>query len=496
MSKKNFFKKYFKNIINFINNLLEKNLNKLNFKNLSNLFKNNKIILIFVAVCVTFVSYLLIPTFYKQSYILKKLETEVKNKFDINLKFQKNLQYNLFPKPHFTITETNIYDDTGEISEIDNLKIFISLDNLFSIKKIQIRNLIIQNANFDLNKKNYNFFFNLLNQNFENGSLIIKNSNIFFRSMEDEVLFINKIKKLKYSYNPKELKNFFLAHNEVFNIPYSIETFYNEDKNKVLSQINLNLIKLKIENELSINNEEKIGKSELIYNKLKRIAEYKIGANYFRFNIFDKIDQPRKTYRGEFNFKPFFASLDADLDIINLNYLFDSNSIIVQLLKTEIFNNKNIDFNLNINADKIYNKINFKKISLKSKIQDGLIDTDNTKFSWKNFVDFEFLESLIFVKNGELVLDGRLKIDVNNYNEVYKFFLTPKKYRNKIKKIDLNFTYNFDQNIAELKDIKIDDKIDKNVNKILNSLILKKNDLQNKIYFKNLFNEAIKSYAG
>ena len=439
---------------------------------------------------------MLIPTFYKQSYILKKLETEVKNKFDINLKFQKNLQYNLFPKPHFTITETNIYDDTGEISEIDNLKIFISLDNLFSIKKIQIRNLIIQNANFDLNKKNYNFFFNLLNQNFENGSLIIKNSNIFFRSMEEEVLFINKIKKLKYSYNPKELKNFFLAHNEVFNIPYSIETFYNEDKNKVLSQINLNLIKLKIENELSINNEEKIGKSELIYNKLKRIAEYKIGANYFRFNIFDKIDQPRKTYRGEFNFKPFFASLDADLDIINLNYLFDSNSIIVQLLKTEIFNNKNIDFNLNINADKIYNKINFKKISLKSKIQDGLIDTDNTKFSWKNFVDFEFLESLIFVKNGELVLDGRLKIDVNNYNEVYKFFLTPKKYRNKIKKIDLNFTYNFDQNIAELKDIKIDDKIDKNVNKILNSLILKKNDLQNKIYFKNLFNEAIKSYAG
>ncbi len=69
-------------------------------------------------------------------------------------------------------------------------------------------------------------------------------------------------------------------------------------------------------------------------------------------------------------------------------------------------------------------------------------------------------------------------------------------YQNQINQIDLNFSYNFDQNIAELKDIKIDNKINQNVNKILNNIILKKDDLQNKIYFKNLLNKAIKSYAG
>ena len=66
MSKTNLILKYFKNIINFINNLLEKNLNKLNSKNLGILFKNNKIILTFVALFVIFVSYLLLPTFYNQ----------------------------------------------------------------------------------------------------------------------------------------------------------------------------------------------------------------------------------------------------------------------------------------------------------------------------------------------------------------------------------------------------------------------------------------------
>ena len=57
-------------------------------------------------------------------------------------------------------------------------------------------------------------------------------------------------------------------------------------------------------------------------------------------------------------------------------------------------------------------------------------------------------------------------------------------------------SYNFDQKIAELKDIKIDNKINESVNRILNNVVFKKEDLQNKIYFKNLLNEAIKSYAG
>ena len=93
-------------------------------------------------------------------------------------------------------------------------------------------------------------------------------------------------------------------------------------------------------------------------------------------------------------------------------------------------------------------------------------------------------------------MDGKLKINIKDYNEIYKFLLTPKNYRNKIDQIDLNFTYNFDQKIAALKDIKIDNKINQNINKILSNIMIKKDDLQNKIYFKNLLNEAIKSYAG
>ena len=496
MSKNKSFLKYLKNISDLINSLLEKNLNKLNFKNLSFLFKNNKIILTFVALFIIFISYLLLPTFYKQNDISNLLKKDLRNKFDLNFKFSQNIKYNFFPKPHFKITNSTISDGQSEISKIDELKIFVSLNNFFSYKNIEVKDLIFEKANFNLNKKNYNFFINLLNKNFNDKNLIIKNSNIFYKNLEDEVLFINKILRMKYYYDQKEFKNISYLDSEIFNTPFSMETFFDKDKNKVFSQINLKLMKFKIDNELMLGNEKKTGKSEFIFNKLKQVAEYQIDKNSFNFQIYDKADDKNINYIGQFNLKPFYASLEGDLDKVNLDYLFGSNAIIAELLKTEIFNHKNIDFKLNIRAENVMNNINFKNINLISKIQDGLIDADSTKFEWRDFADFEFLQSLIFVKNGELVLDGKLKININDYNKVYTYLLTPKNYRNEINQIDLNFTYNFDQKIAELKDIKIDNKINENVNKILNNVFLKKDDLQNKIYFKNLLNEAIKSYAG
>ena len=496
MRKTNLLIKYLKNISNFINNLLEKNLNKLNFKNLSYLFKNNKIILTFVALFVLFISYLLLPTFYKQSEVLKELQSKLQNKLDINFQLSSNIKYNFFPSPHFIISGSSIYLNQKEISRIKKLKIFISLNNFFSIENIEIKDLIFENANFNLNKKNSNFFFQLLPKNFIDGSLKITDSNIFFRNSENEVLFINKIFKIKYYYDSKESKNIFFIDNEVFNIPFSMESFLNKDKSKIFSKINLSSMKLKIENELIFENEKKIGKSEIIFNKLKRFLQYQIENNYFKFKIFDKIEQSSLTYEGKFNFKPFYASIEGNLSEIKLDYLFGPNAFIAQLLKTEIFNHKNIDFKLSISANNIYKNLNFKNIYLKSKIKDGLIDTDKTKFTWRSFANFELLDSLIFVKNGELILDGRLKIDIEDYNGIYKYLLTPKNYRNEINQIDLNFSYNFDQKTAELKDIKIDNKISPNVNKILYNVILKKDNFQNKIYLKNLLNQAIKSYSG
>ena len=262
MSKKNFFKKYLNNISNFINNLLESNLNKLNSKNFSFLLKNNKIILTFVALFVVFISYLSIPTFYNQNEISKKLKNELQNKFNLNFKFSQKIRYSFFPWPHFSTSDTIILGDQKEISKISKLKIYISIDNLFSLKNIDVKNLILEKSNFNLSAKNYNFFLKLLNKNYQNGNLLIKDSNVFFRDLDDEILFLSKIYKIEYYYDSKEFKNIFYSENEIFNIPFSMETFFNQDKDKIFSKINLNLIKLRIDNELSLGGKKTIGKTK------------------------------------------------------------------------------------------------------------------------------------------------------------------------------------------------------------------------------------------
>ena len=88
------------------------------------------------------------------------------------------------------------------------------------------------------------------------------------------------------------------------------------------------------------------------------------------------------------------------------------------------------------------------------------------------------------------------QIKIVNSSEIYKFLQSPKNLRKKIKKIDLNFNFNFDQRIININDVRIDDKSYKNITEILNNISIKSDDLQNKIYFKNLLNLALKNYAG
>ena len=428
--------------------------------------------------------------------MINLLQSKLINKFNLQLNFETDLKYNFFPSPHFTSTQSIIEYKNEKISKVKNLKIYLSLENLFSVNNLKINKIVIKDANFQLKKDNYYFFLNLLNNNYKDTSLKIKDSNIFFRNNEKEVLFINKILDMKYFFDAKEIKNKIFSKNEIFNLPYEVEIFKEDDKKKFLTNLNLNFLKIKIENELISKKNSKIGKA-IINNKKKRsIIDYRLEKNFFEFNYSDKSDKKNFLYNGYFNIKPFYSYLNGNTEELDLSELFNSNSLVIQMLKSKILNSKNIDFKLNLKAKNIFPLSDFKNFSLISKIEEGLIDIDNSEINWKNFATIKITDSLIFNRNGELFLDGKLNIKVSDYMEIYKFLLTPKNLRNEIKFIDLNFSYNFDQKIVNLNDIKIDKIYNNRINKIMNNIILQENKLQNKIYLKNLLNEVIKYHSG
>ena len=488
--------KYFKSINRNINNLLEANLNKLNFKNLLNLSKNSKIILTFVALIILFLSYLLLPTFYKKAEVVKELRNALFSKLNLEFNFSSKYNYNFFPKPHFVINQSSILKDQKQLLDIKKLKIYISADKLFSLKNIEIKDVIIEEANFNLNSKNYNFVLDLLKNDFSDSNFTIKNSNIFFRDSKNEVLFINKIKKIVYYFNVKEKQNIFIAENEIFNVPYKIELQDKKDIKNIATKLTLNFLKLKLENQLDYSKEVKLGSSDILLNKYKSILKYEIHKNFVKFNFSEKPQSSEYLYKGTINLKPFYSNISGESEELNLSYFVDPNSLFVQLLKTQILNNNNIDFQSNIKFKKVKNNSNFKNINFITNIEEGLIDLDGSKFSWKDYANFNLEDSLIYSKEGELILDGKLSINITDKNEIFKYLLTPKNYRKEIKNLEFNFSYSFDQKTINLSDIKIDGDFNNKVNDILSTLNLSDSKLQNKIYLKNLLNDAIRAYAG
>ena len=496
MTKLNPFVKNLKNISKSINSLLERNLNKLKFDNLKILASSNKIILTFVAVFILFVSYILVPTFYKQVDISRELKQELLSKLNLDITFTKNIKYNFFPKPHFIIKDSFIIENQEKIAEINKIKIYVSLENFFSIKNIDINEVILENTNFELNNRNYNFFTKILDNNFLNINFKIKKSNIFFRSKENEVLFINKIKNLKYYYDPNEFKNILYSENEIFNTPFSLEIINQKGEKKLDTKLNLGSVGLKIENMHNYGEEINSGSTTLHHKKNKSFINYKVNKNFFEFSYYNDLEKKKFLYNGKLNFKPFYSSFEGTAEEINVSYLFATNAIIAELLRTGIFNNKNIDFKLNIDADKIKSNRNFVNLFLKSKIKEGLIDIDDTQIDWKNNSTIKLTDTLVYVKDGKLFLDGKSQINIKNVKNIYKFLLTPKNFRKKIKTIDFRFSYDFGEKVIIINDIIIDGQYNQKVNEKLNNIYFRGSDMQNKIFIKNMTNDLLKAYAG
>ena len=500
MNTHNYFFKSLKKINLFITNLLEKNLNKLNSNYFSNIksyiSSSNKALVGLVLIVISFSTYVSIPHVYDKTDIGEELKNQLINKYNLNFRFSKNFEYSFFPRPHFTIKDAIIFDNRIEISNIKNLKVYVSLNNLFSLKKIGVSGVVLEKANFNLDKKNYNFFVNLLENNYSERYLKIKDSNIFYQDNDNEILFINKIINMKYYYDVNDLQNVLKAKNEIFNLPYKINFRNDKINKKIYSTVNLDFFKIQINNEVDYSTNSKNGKITSFYKKNKTYLTYRLNKNIFSFKLFDKIVKSKFIYSGEINTKPFDANINGNIHNITLSNFFSVNSILVNLFKTELLNNKNLTIDINILSKKINSNEKLRNAILQFKIKDGLIDIDKTKFNWSDDVKFEILESLLYVNNNNLILDGKLIIKIDNYHDIYQLLQTSKNHRLEIKEIEFDFNYNFDQKIFYLENIIVDDKKNEDINKIFKKVIIRDNELQNKIYFKNLLNKAFKIYVG
>ena len=150
MKKHSYLVKILKSIYLNINHFLEKYLNKLNIIGNKNQKKPrsliNRLIITFLFIFFLGMSYLSIPNLYSKSKIKLEIENQISQRYDSTFLLSNNLNYRIFPVPHFEFLNSELFHINDKIADLINLKVFISFNNFFS-NKINVKNIILDGAN-------------------------------------------------------------------------------------------------------------------------------------------------------------------------------------------------------------------------------------------------------------------------------------------------------------------------------------------------------------
>lgn len=495
MSKKKIFvKKFNKSVLSiieriesFFNNLKvlinQKKNKKINLKNI-----DNKIPLYIGLFVFLVLSYFLIPSFYDKNLVKTKLESKILEKYNLEVKINGDLEYGLFPKPHFFIKDIIFVDDGKDIAKSKYSKIYISIKNLYSSKNISIKNLFFKKTEFNINSKNAKFFKKILNSNKSEYELKFKNSNLFYEDYDKDVIFLTEIKKLIFFYN-EEFTQELNSNLEIFNIPFKINIKNNLENNNLLVNLNSNKIRLDIQNEFNYGSNTPIGSIDFKFINKSKLFNYVIDKNSMSFNSEDN------KARGNLDFKPFYLFSDFKFNQIDIAKALKNDSVILSLLTSEILNNQNLNAQLNINFDKIKGVNYIENISLKTFFEEGNIIVKNSSLDWKNAVLINLNEIQLIIEDNKLLFAGSISFDFEDLDKFYSHYQVQKSSRKKVKEIKLNFLLDIYERRAQIENLKVDGVFNKNLDKFLINFNSKKIDVFNKVLLRNFIKEFFNNYS-
>ena len=139
MKKHSYLVKILKSIYLNINHFLKKYLNKLNLLGNKNqkLKKSvlNRLIITFFFIFFLGMSYLSIPNLYSKSKIKLELENQISQNYGSTFILSDNLNYKIFPIPHFKFLNSELLYANDKIADLINLKVYISFNNLPTSKE-------------------------------------------------------------------------------------------------------------------------------------------------------------------------------------------------------------------------------------------------------------------------------------------------------------------------------------------------------------------------
>ena len=492
-----------KQIIKNFNNSVKRTIFKVQNKTNNNFKISNfsKYLIILIASLFIYLFYLLIPILYDKTWIQTRIESKLINEFKLNISTSSGIFYRILPAPHFLIKDSKILiDDDGKkkpIAEIKDLKVFLSQADLFNKKRMNIKKLVINNANFSFLRSDLKLLNNLKNKKFSNKKIEINNSNIFFKDNSEEIISIIKIDKTVAYFDDENLLNLLNINGEVFKMPFNLNFKYQTNTNGY-HKINFSSkpLRLNISN-VSIKKKKSIsGKNSISFLNSKLNTKYNIKEKSIIFKSdSSRVDAFQVSYVGELLINPFDLNLDIHLDNYKISKLFNNNPILIEFIKSGLLFNSNINVKNSVTIKSNEKKEFFQNAKINFNIVNGKFNFDNSIFFNDKKGSLKLSNSNLFLENNYLILNTDILFEIKNSDELFSFLNTNKKLRKEINNILINLDYYFLQNEIKFNNVKINNRAVSN--EFLNEIeSFSDNNSNNAIKSRRLINKLLSLYDG
>ena len=488
VSKKNFLS-FLKKVNLILVNIFD-NLQFNNLKRLTKLFLIDKrviftLIIIFFSVFV----HLSTPAFYKDSWVKGIVKNQFEKEFKFEIVFSEKFSYAIFPIPHFRFKDVRFVSKERDLAQIELVKVYLTFSKFLDKNKMNIQNVVIKKAKFDFFKEDLKNLVNFFNRKINDKKITLLNSKIFIKDEDEDIYSIISINKSQSIYNKIEDLNNLDVDGEIFNNSFKLKLKNDFSDSRSNLDLVFNKLNKKFINDIDFKNKKVKGSLSYFDARKKYDTAYTFHNDILKFYSNEKVGD-KALYNGIINFSPFSSKLKINLKSINLRNLIGNDSLFLEILKSNIFMNENLNFNIEVKSKNISNHRKLKNLNLNINYENQLLNFNQSNFLLKDILKVNLIDSK-FINSKKQYFLGTFEILIYDHSNLYKFFQTKKKYRKKIDTIYITTKYDFLKNNLILEKVIIDNYSNENINDLIKKYNQDNIMISNKVDLRNFFNSFI-----
>ncbi len=475
---------------------------KKNIENyISEKFQLNYALFVISIVFFIYLLYLSIPGILMNENIQKELEEKLKKEYNLYFALTPNIDYSILPKPHYIINDVVIFTEKmgyqKEFSQIKKFKIFINQNNFFKMNNV-IKKIEIKDANFFIEKSDFNFLDNFLNNRFSKNPIKVLKSKIFYKSDEGQIVSFLSLESILIFYDELKKENSLQTKGKIFNIPFLFDWKYDEILNEKITKITLSPLKLSFLNKSKKNDE--------IKNLKINFKRSKLNTNYFFKE--DKIilesnnsflGTEKFNYKGRINLDPFDFQIDSVIQRLDLKKILPNKNFLDEIFSQEFLLNENFNGRFAIKSNNLNSGSFFNEILLNLNYVGEKIELSNSKILNKKIGSLNLDYGNIYLENNDILFKGKFSFEIFDKNRFYRKFLVSKKNQKEIKKVFFGITYNlsnFDTKIFFISLNKDKPEMNDNLDNLIYSFNNSSITVNNWISLRSFINKILSSYPG